>query len=374
MSQLVRRLRGASSVRLAVAGERERAAAIATDVELRERLATDRVADDAGRTEPRHDYTIVARRRLRFVEDTRVRLLASGLHEAVSYSFMSDADVELLGLEPSDPRRAALRVANPLSQDQALMRTSLIPAMARALGANVAQRAVDVGLFEIARRFDATGDANTTLALLVTGARARHFSGDRTWDLHDVKGLAESLVGPHAVRSRWARPQAPEPYLHPGVQATWSIDDRPLGVIGQLHPAVLAKLDVELEAPVFVAELDFDALAAVEKRTEPFHSFPRYPAVTRDFALLHDRDADYGLIDTAVAELAATNAGFAALFESLELFDLYQGEQVPEGKRSLAIQVVYRASDRTLTDEEVARADEALLGHLRAAAGASLRS
>ena len=120
--------------------------------------------------------------------------------------------------------------------------------------------------------------------------------------------------------------------------------------------------------------LDFDALAAVEKRTEPFHSFPRYPAVTRDFALLHDRDADYGLIDTAVAELAATNAGFAALFESLELFDLYQGEQVPEGKRSLAIQVVYRASDRTLTDEEVARADEALLGHLRAAAGASLRS
>lgn len=330
-------------------------------------------ASHAEKSDREHDYTIVPRRKLRLVEQTRVRLLAAGLHEAVNYSFISRADLDLLGLAADDPRRAAPKLSNPLSVETELMRTTLVPGLLRSLATNVAQRNADVGLFETGRRFGPEGDANMELALLLTGAARRHFSGSRAWDFYDAKGLVESLIGEHGDRSVWGRPTRPHPYLHPGVQAEWTVDGIRLGLIGQIHPAVLAALDVDLEAPVFVAELDLDAITAVEAVDRKFAAFPRYPAVTRDFALLYDRDADWSAIDAAVRGLATTEPAFGDLLESVDLFDLYQGEQVPADKRSLAIQVVYRSSERTLTEDEVARADQALLAHLFEVTGATLR-
>ncbi len=321
--------------------------------------------------ERKHDETIIPRRRLRQTADMRKRLLAAGLHEAVSYSFMSESDFDLLGLPADDVRRRALRVANPLTQDQALMRTTIVPAMLRALADNVAQRNEDVGLFEITRRFDEEGDAGATLAILATGASREHFTGSNPWDFHDMKGLLESLLG--GVESSWRRPANPEPYLHPGVQAEWIVGGEVLATVGQVHPHTLRTLDVEIEAPVFVAEVDLDRLLASLRPFETFRAYPRFPAVRRDFALLYDATADWSALEDAVGELAQRDGSFGEIFQSMRLFDIYAGEQVPEGKRSLAIEVVYRAADRTLTDDEVSKADDILLGAIEKKTGARLR-
>lgn len=324
------------------------------------------------REQTEHPATIVSRAAGRKLWDTRTRLLAAGFHETVTYSFMSEADLELLGLPEGDSRRRALRVANPLTQDQEFMRTTIVPAHLRALADNVAQRNVDMALFEIVRRFDARGDAGRTLSILATGVIAPHFESTRRWDLFDLKGLLESLLGDQSA-SHWVRPSAPEPYLHPGVQATWCVGDQVLGTVGQLHPLVLHRLDVELEAPVWIAEIDFEELVNHARKAPTFEAYPRFPAVRRDFALLYDREADWAALEQSVSELARSEHAFGAIYESMRLFDVYQGEQVPEGKRSVAIEVVYRSSERTLTDAEVAAADEVLLTTIARQTGATLR-
>lgn len=317
-----------------------------------------------------HPPTILARHTRREIHALRQRLLATGLHEALSFTFMNLAELDRLQLASDDPRRtAAVRIANPLTSEFSHMRTTMVPAMLRALEVNVAQRARDIGLFELSRVFDLSGERET-LALLVTGAQSRHYSGDRLWDLASLKGLLESLLGADAARSVWDVPTDLTPYLHPGVQATWSLDGVPLGLIGQLHPAVI---DADVEAPVFVAEVDVESLLSRARAPHTFTPFPRYPAVKRDFALLVDVDAPYGNIVAALHDLARRDPQFGRLFEEMHLFDVYQGAQIPDGKRSIALQVVYRSSERTLADDDIRNADNVLLDALAEHAGATLR-
>lgn len=321
--------------------------------------------------QPKHDRTIIERRTLRAIEASRIKLLAAGCQEALSYSFMSMDELDRLRLPADDLRRTtALAVANPLTAEQSHMRTTVVPALLRGLDTNVAQRTSDLGLFELSRRFTRDGEV-LTLGLLVTGARTLHFTANVMWDMHEVKGLLESLLGRHASQSRWNVPSNLEPHLHPGVQAEWEANGRVLGVVGQLHPAIVAEHD--LDAAVYVAEINFDALLEIEATDPKFAPFPKYPAVARDFALLYDCAAPYAAIEDAVRDLASQQSDFAALLEDLRLFDVYEGEQVPDGKRSIALQVTYRAPDRTLTDEEVAAADKKLLGAIATSTGASLR-
>ena len=320
----------------------------------------------------KHARTIIERRTLRALEASRLRLLSAGCHEALSYSFMSLDELDRLGIPADDPRRtAAIPVANPLTAEHSHMRTTLVAALVRGLETNVAQRTQDVALFEFARRFTPAGET-LTLGLLVTGARARHFTGAPDWDLHDVKGLLESLLGRGAAASRWEVPTSQEPFLHPGVQACWRAGGRELGVVGQLHPRVVADLD--LSAPVWVAEVDFDAVLEIESGDPTFEPLPKYPAVARDFALLYERAAPYAAIEDAVHRYAEQTPDFAALLEAVRLFDVYEGEQVPDGMRSIALQVTYRAPDRTLTETEVAAADAQLLRAIESSTGATLRS
>jgi phenylalanyl-tRNA synthetase beta chain len=322
------------------------------------------------RPQQKHHDTIVPRSELRALEGIRIRLLAAGLHEAINYSFFSEEALARLGLPEDDPRANPSRVANPLSRDQALMRTTLVPGLLESLETNVAQRESDVALFEVGRTFHEDREA-LRLGIIATGATRRHFDEGRPWDFYDLKGLVESLAGEQAERGIWRRPKAPEPYLHPGVQAQWFVDGRWIGRIGQLHPELAA--DLGLEAPVLIGEIDMDALIEIEQSAERFRPFPKYPAVTRDFALLYSRDAEYAAIENAVHDLAERDDEFGAIFDRFRLFDVYEGEQVPEDQRSLAVEVVYRSTERTLTDDEVADADRRLLEWLEAETGAVLR-
>ena len=330
-------------------------------------------ADHAKRAEPKHGPTIVTRTDLRRIERIRRRLLDAGLHEALSYSFMAPEDADAIGLSASDPRRTdAIAVANPLTADQGLMRTTLVPSLIAGLRTNVLQRNINVGLFEIARTYSKSGE-RWALGLLLSGEQTRHFAGSTNWDIFDVKGLVEAIGGAATSNAVWASPTdaALEPYLHPGVQARWLLADNAIATVGQLHPAVIE--DLEIDSPVFIAEVDFDAVLACDLSTPKFQAFGRYPAVTRDFALVVAQDRPYGLVEKAVRNLAADDEDFGTILENVHLFDVYEGEQIPTGMRSLALQLVYRAPDRTLTDTEVAAADARLLETLERAVGATLR-
>ena len=299
-------------------------------------------------------------------------LLDRGLLEAINYSFMGEEHLDRLRLDDDDCRRRASRVANPLVASQEMMRTTLIPGLLDNLQTNFSHSRQDVALFEIGRRyFEETGEQQT-VAMALTGRRDHHWTGDRTWDFFDVKGLVESMVTPWDIDdTSWGRPEVDEPYLHPGVQAQWMWKDRILGFVGRLHPAV--EQSEGFEQPVFVAELDLATIADAGPRRPVAESPPKYPAVVRDFALLYADDRPYGELRRAVEGLAAADESFGAIFEAVELFDVYEGEQVPEGLRSLAIKVTYRSDTETLEESDVEAADRQLLSHLEEKVDAKLR-
>lgn len=317
------------------------------------------------------EETIVSRDERGRLRWARQFLLAQGLLEAVNYSFIGDDDLDRLRLESDDLRRRAARVANPLVQAQARMRTTMVPALVDNLKANFAKSRRDVALFEVGRRFFESGEVRT-LALAATGSRQRHWQGDQRWDFYDLKGLVNGLCSPWAVDdARWSVPETPEPFLHPGVQAVWTCKGQQLGWVGQLHPAIAQQ--EKIDQPILLAEIDLEALTGAGPRQARSSAPVKFPSVVRDFALLYDERRPYSELEDAVEELASAQGIFGAIFESLQLFDVYEGEQVPQGRRSLAIKVTYRSAERTLTDEEIDGADRQLLSHLAGKVDAQLR-
>ena len=136
-----------------------------------------------------------------------------------------------------------------------------------------------------------------------------------------------------------------EPYLHPGRQATVLANNKPVAVFGEVHPAVAG--DYDIEQRVYVAEIKLDVLYSIEKRKTVYKALPKFPAVERDFAMLCDIDIPVGDLEKAIV------SGGSRLLERVELFDVYTGSQIPEGKKSVAFSVWLRSAEGTLTDEQI---------------------
>lgn len=326
---------------------------------------TQRASDDA------HPPTIVPPAQLAARRHAEDLLLGVGLHQVVNYSFMSHEELDALGLPEDDARRQVVTVANPMTRDQALMRTTLIPGLLRNLKTNLAQRRHDLALFEVGRRYLPGHEAHT-LAILLTGKSLDHWSGRREWDLYDLKGMVEAFGrGADLSGARWRVPETLEAYLHPGVQAQWiDADGAVLATIGRVHPAIAQR---EGWPAVFVAEVDLGLLLTSPAWTPAYTAPSRFPESARDYAFVLDAAHPYAAVEAAIDALRASDARFGALAERVELFDVYQGAQLEPGKRSLALNVIYRAEDHTLTDEEVQQATEALTAHLASTLGATLR-
>ncbi len=323
------------------------------------------------REDSKERETIVSRKDRQTLRWMRTLLLDQGLYEVVNYSFMSEADLDALLLSADDSRRQAPVIGNPLVKSHGLMRTTLLPGLLANLRTNRAQRLENIALFEVGRRYRKDGE-HRTLGILLTGERSPHWGQSAHWDFYDLKGLVEALAQPFDVSAgQWAPAEVLEPFLHPGVQADWTVNGQKVATIGQLHPEIAQR--EELERPVFLAEIDVEALLSMGERAIRLQALPRFPASSRDFALIYDRDKPYAHLREAIDELARRDASFGALLESVELFDLYQGAQIPADKRSLALSVVYRLADRTLTEAEVEQADRVLLEWLAAEVGATLR-
>jgi phenylalanyl-tRNA synthetase beta chain len=204
------------------------------------------------------------------------------------------------------------------------------------------------------------------LAVVMSGDRAgRWLEEDTAFDVHDVVGIMTAVLDRFGVHYELENHDGKIAYLHPGTGATARAGERLWGVVGQLHPQVASAF--ELNAPVFVFELNVTALFRKRGAAPKFQSIPRFPAATRDLALVVDRSLPYGAIRGAVA--AFKNR----LVESVELASLYEGDPIPPDKRSVALSVTYRSSTGSLTDQKIDAVHQRLISHICERVGADLR-
>lgn len=261
-----------------------------------------------------------------------------------------------------------LRVANPMSRDMECLRTSLRASLVDVLARNRRRGQTAVRMFELSRVYvprgrDLPEERETLCALLCGIAEPLSWHhGERQLDFYDAKGLVEYLCDKCRITPAFV--PGSDPGLFPGRQADVLVDDQKIGVVGQLHPAVARAC--ELDSDVMVVELDVARLMARAKTLAEYEPLYRFPFSERDLAIVVDRNVTFDSVREIVS-------GFALVADA-SLFDLYAGEQIPAGKKSFAMHLVFQAPDRTLTDAEVNQVQEKLLSRLASSLGATLRS
>jgi phenylalanyl-tRNA synthetase beta chain len=296
--------------------------------------------------------------------------VALGLSEAVTYSFAVPSELEALGAPAP-----AVTVRNPLGERGTVMRTSLLPGLLHALSHARRHGERQVRIFTVGSLFLAPADGGqppeerTAFAALLAGDRPAWLSKPEPVDVWDAKGVAEGVVSRMLRRDasvRIAGADARPKHLHPRGAAWIEVDGQPVGSLGPLHPSVLDAFDLD-EGSV-VVEVDLRALEEVGARPAAFSPLPRFPASTRDLAVVVEDRVRAGDVERAVREVAGD------LAEHVALFDRFTGGSVPAGHTSLALHVVYRAPDRTLTDAEVDQRHAQVVADVGKRFGARLRS
>jgi phenylalanyl-tRNA synthetase beta chain len=277
----------------------------------------------------------------RRVEDA---LRDRGYSETISWSFTSAATMEALRLGDVP----LLRLSNPLSEDQSVMRPLLLPGVLDAARHNAAHGRPEVALFESAHVYRVAGPLSSNgdqPERGTTPAAERHnLAAYVTADFFALKAVLGAVLD--IVGVEWWVEPGERPFLHPGRTATvLAGDERKLGWIGELHPLVARAWDLD-GGTAF--EIDFDLLAEIAPQVRPYAAVSTFPAVIQDIAVVVSEDVSAAEVEAAVRQ------GAGDLLERLSLFDVYRGEQLGEGNKSLALRLEFRAPDRTLTDEEVA--------------------
>jgi phenylalanyl-tRNA synthetase beta chain len=318
----------------------------------------------------------------------RQALTSLGFHEAITYRFVSAAWPDRLLLAAEDPRRRAVFLRNPLREDQAVMRTSLAPGLLLAAHHNLRRDQTRVRLFEVGRVFFAGNPAQqagassgpgaglpeerTEVAALLVGEGVPGLWGGGTpADFYDAKGAMEAVLDRVGVQEVSFVAGESSPYLHPGACAQVLWEKGRLGEVGRIHPEVAAALD--LPENLYLLELVVaDLLRAADARTPVLRPLPRLPTARRDLAIVTDGTIEAGRVIEAIRSVP--DGGLQATLRDIEIFDVYQGEGIAEGKRSLALHLFYRSDDRTLTDAEVNVFQEKVIARLTEVLGACLRT
>ena len=287
-------------------------------------------------------------------------LLSLGCYEIATYSFISSNALDILGLDESDERRNAIKLLNPLGDEYSTLRTQLVTSMLTVLSTNINRKIESGRFFEISKRFIPKSLPLTEQPYEIPTMSIGVYGEDE--DFFTLKGIVDevmSLMGGHTQYER-----SNEPYLHPGRQALCKANNIPAAVFGEVHPGVLSKYGIERR--VYVAEIKLDVLLAINKRKTVYKPIPKFPAVERDFAFLCDKDVTVGTLEQAITK------GAGRLLEKIKLFDIYEGSQIPDGKKSVAYSVFLRSNEGTLSDEQINSATEKIIGNLEKV-GAQLR-
>ncbi|HSU79365.1 MAG TPA: phenylalanine--tRNA ligase subunit beta [Candidatus Angelobacter sp.] len=298
-------------------------------------------------------------------------LTGAGLKQAITYSLTSPermTAIEPLKGELLEP----VRLAMPMSEERAVLRKSLLPDLLQVVTYHLNRQMSDVFLFEMGKVF-LKQEGETTLPVereYVSGALTGHFQSE-SWhqkgqliDFYGVKGLLDGLFARLGLTERITYQPSERKGLHPGRTATISFDDQVIGFLGQVHPELQASWDL---TNTIVFECDLTTLLSAEVEPVTFASLPRYPSITRDIALVVDTDVLAGELEEVILQAGGS------LLKDAHLFDLYMGEHLEQGKKSLAFSLTYYNPEKTLTDEEVGTIHEKVLTAVHEKLGAVLR-
>jgi phenylalanyl-tRNA synthetase beta chain len=292
-------------------------------------------------------------------------LTGVGFSEAVNYSFVSAKHFDKLGLAPDDPARRTVRLLNPLSEDQGIMRTLLLPGLLENVQRNVSFQTIDIKLFETGKVFLPAADEKKAVTdqpvetphvtAVLSGRRypesALLHYGIEPMDILDVKGTVELLCQELRLSDVVFVPTAGGestttlPYVAEDTQITVLVAGDEVGILGQVNPSVLRSFGIKQD--VYFFDLNLDAVALIEPDPKSFQSLPRFPAVHRDIAMLVPEGVPAGDIVAAVK-----NSG-NELLDSVELFDIYRGKSIETGFKSVALAITYRSDQGTLDDRKV---------------------
>ncbi len=302
-------------------------------------------------------------------DEARAVLAGAGLAEAITFGFQSFARLEALALMPGDRRARPIALRNPMSVDQAIMRTSLLPNLLAAVARNISFGHRDVAMFEVGPVFLRRDEQNSDVeprsladeeqwvTAVLVGQRPGQLGGGASWDFFDARGLLDRLIavrGRGSVAATYAA-TTEVPYLHPGLAATVSFGDAsPAGTVGEVHPAVRERLGID--RPVFVFDV---RLAAMPRGGAPqMRAIPRFPGSSRDVSLLMPDHLPAQRVRDIVAEVREP------LVEALHVREDYRDAKLPAGRKSMLWSVDYRAADRTLTDAELDAVHERVVARL----------
>jgi phenylalanyl-tRNA synthetase beta chain len=311
-------------------------------------------------------------KRQNIIRDIKNSMTRAGFSEVINYSFINPDTLDKLNIPLDDKRRKLVVVKNPLRKEESAMRTSLIPALLSNVSLNLNRGEKNISFFEVSKVFLSSDSKLPSeviqMAAVYTSDKPAFWSAKHD-GFYDIKGAAEDLfsdlkIGQYDLDQDM---QLLEPYLHPGKSCSIIAGGERIGSIGDVHPKVLEAYDIK--SNITVLELyDLEKLIEYVSPGTTFKPLPKYPHVERDIAIVVSNEV-------TVEQVKREISGFASdIIESVSLFDIYTGKQVPEGKKSLAFSIRYRAGDRTLIDEEVDSMHSVIVEKLKNTFKAELRS
>ena len=342
---------------------------ITREIDLIEEIARVYGYDNIPTTLPKGDIPVPApdpkvevRRRIKQF------LLAAGMMEAINYSFSDPNSFDRIRFAADNPLRNALPLQNPLSPEMSVLRTTLLPGLLDNAQRNHNHQIDTIALFEIGSVFIRNGKQKEPER--VTGILAGQV-GDGVYsnpyrepDFYDIKGVVEGILEVCGIVD-YTLEKTDAPTFHPGRNAAVLSSNRQIGIFGEAHPEVLENYDRPYKAYLF--DFDMEALVDAAIFAKRFEPIPVYPKVERDLAIVVDQE----VLSDMPTELIYATGG--ELVESVRLFDVYEGEQVPEGKKSLAYAITYHSATETLTDKAVNALHNKVVKHLNQKLGAELR-
>ena len=283
-----------------------------------------------------------------------------GMDEIITYSFISPSYYDKIRMPADSPLRDSLRILNPLGEDTSIMRTTVLPSMLEILSRNYNYRNRSAALYEIGKiylkRDDGMADEPKIVSIGAYGPEMNFFK---------LKGWVEALLEEMKLGKLRFEAEKENPSYHPGRCAKVYAGDSYVGVLGQIHPAVAENYGVDTE--LYCAELSFEAIFALQGGTPVYTPLPKFPSVTRDIAVVCDRDIPVGRLLDCIME----NGG--EYLKDCSVFDVYTGSHIAPGKKSVAFSLTMRSDDQTLTDEHAGDTVKAVLSALEKNYGAVIR-
>jgi phenylalanyl-tRNA synthetase beta chain len=341
---------------------------VSREADLVEEIGRVRGYDGIPATRPHVSSSRDAGPRQALARRAREAAVAMGLSEAMTHALVSARDLDAVGAPP-----AVVAILNPLTEDRSVMRTSLLPGLLQAIKHARRHGELNASLFTVGAVFlpseDVLPEERLSFAAILAGERSSWLSPPRAVDVWDAKGIAEGLVSRMLgrettlqVSSTSDRPRG----LHPRGAAFVEVAGQRVGTLGPIHPALAEAF--EIDQPACVVEVDLGRLDAIGMQPTRFAPLARFPASTRDLAVVVSADVAAGAVERAARHAAAEMA------ERVVLFDRFVGGSVPPHHVSLGLRVVYRAPDRTLTDAEVDTRHAQVVAAITAGFGATVRS